>query len=178
MVDTPRRKLALFTLFYPVMLRVFFFSMIWLSLSRGEVKGGLPFAVPAILIGCWLGMKLRGPEGKDIHLGVLLMHLPFFFYKSTMSGLDVMRRALHPRLPIDPVLVEFRFSLPKGNPRVFLADIITLLPGTISVDLDEEKIIIHALDPQMVRQSELRRLEQKVAGLYRIDTLNIKGMKK
>ncbi|MDH3349489.1 MAG: Na+/H+ antiporter subunit E [Desulfobulbaceae bacterium] len=169
MVNTPRPKSALLSLLYPVMLRIFFFTMIWLSLSKGEFYGGLPFAVPAILIACWLGMNLRGPEAKDIHLGVLLLHLPFFFYKSTMSGLDVMRRALHPQLPIDPVLVEFYFSLPKGNPRVFLADIITLLPGTISVDMDEEKIIVHALDPHMARQSDLRRLERKVAGLYRID---------
>lgn len=177
MLIAPRPRSSLSMRFYPVMLRIFLFITIWFILSKGEMSGGLPFAIPCILTACMLAMQLRRAEPFDFHLGLLLVHLPFFLYKSTMSGLDVMRRALHPAMPIAPVLVEFHFSLPPGNPRIFLADIITLLPGTISADMDDEKILIHALDPKMALQSELRHLEKKVARLYRLGDLPKTGTK-
>ena len=159
-------KSPFITLLYPVAVRVVFFTGIWLVLTGDDFIASLPFGIPCLAMACWLSMKLRGPQGRDIQIGPLFFYFPYFLYKSVVSGIDVMGRVIDPRLPIDPGFVEFRLSLPKGNPRVFLADIITLLPGTISADLDGEKIIIHALDKSMASQAEIRGLEIKVARLF------------
>lgn len=72
----------------------------------------------------------------------------FFPLESVRSGIDVARRALHPRLPIDPDFVRFGFRLPKGPARIFQVNTISLLPGTLSVELQDTAVRIQVLNEQ------------------------------
>ena len=49
-----------------------------------------------------------------------------------------------------PVLVSFRTSLKSEYARVALANSITLTPGTISVELDGDRYVVHCLDERFV----------------------------
>ena len=111
-------------------------------------------------------MQLASPQENTLRILVLVRYLPFFLYKSFVSGVDVMFRVLHPRLPIDPGLVDFPLTIPHQAGRIFLANSISLLPGTLSVRLNDQFLIIHVLDKGLPVLTTIQDLERRVAALY------------
>lgn len=51
----------------------------------------------------------------------------------------------------EPVLVTFRVSLKTDTARAVLANSITLTPGTITVNLEEDQFTVHCLDKSMAQ---------------------------
>lgn len=154
--------------FYRILVRVFFFAFIWLVLCNGD-SGSWFFGLPTIAVACWVSLQLAPPEVSIISLKKLITYIPFFIGKSILSSVDVMRRAVDPRLPIDPGLLEYPLSLPKGGARVFLVNSVSLLPGTISADLAGDSIIIHTLDKNLPIFDSVSHLERLIADLYRVE---------
>jgi multicomponent Na+:H+ antiporter subunit E len=74
------------------------------------------------------------------------MFLLKFLWAVVQSNLDVAFRVLKPRLPINPGIVEVKTSLKSKLGRLFLANAITLTPGTITVDVDGDAFFIHWID--------------------------------
>lgn len=64
------------------------------------------------------------------------------------SAIQVAKLILHPRLPIAPRMVRIADDLPHPIARLTLAHSITLTPGTVTVDCDEEGMLVHAIDPE------------------------------
>jgi len=73
----------------------------------------------------------------------LLVYIPYFFYYVFKANLDVLYRVLHPDLPINPGIVKVRTNLTTDLAKTFLANSITLTPGTLSVDIEGEYLYIH-----------------------------------
>jgi multicomponent Na+:H+ antiporter subunit E len=70
-----------------------------------------------------------------------------FPVQSLLAGLDVARRALDPRLPVSPTLLQHRTALPPGTSRTLFGALSSQVPGTLTVDLDEpERLLYHCLD--------------------------------
>ena len=76
----------------------------------------------------------------------LLRYLGYFFGQLALSNLDVARRVISPRLPIHPELVEVRTDLTSDLGRMLLANSITLTPGTLTVEAEGDRLLIHWID--------------------------------
>ena len=63
----------------------------------------------------------------------------------TKSNIDVCKRIIDPKLPIDPVETELSASQATDLGRVTYANSITLTPGTVSTGVHDGTITIHAL---------------------------------
>ncbi|MGE5306860.1 MAG: Na+/H+ antiporter subunit E [Alphaproteobacteria bacterium] len=140
-------------------------SLLWLALNGADVKSwivGLPTAILAAAIN--FPSLPRGSWRWKFH-GVLPM-LWFFIKESYRGAFDVARRALDPRLPIDPGLITYNCRLATTSARLFFADLITLMPGTLSACSNDRELVIHALDVRGDVESGLRELEEKVAALF------------
>jgi len=61
------------------------------------------------------------------------------------SNIDVARRILDPALPISPNMFTVRAGQKTELGRVTYANSITLIPGTVTMDVDEDTLIVHAL---------------------------------
>lgn len=66
------------------------------------------------------------------------------------ANLTVSKMILRADFVPEPQLVRFDVDLKKNRHLVALANSITLTPGTITVDLDENHFLVHALDATMV----------------------------
>jgi multicomponent Na+:H+ antiporter subunit E len=104
--------------------------------------------------GCTLGvfllarrMDLIDHEGFPIHLAwrALFSYWPWLTREIARSAWDVTKRILDPRLPISPTLVEFQPSQRTDLGLVLHANSITLTPGTISVEVEPGRFLVHAL---------------------------------
>jgi multicomponent Na+:H+ antiporter subunit E len=76
----------------------------------------------------------------------LLRYLVYFFGQLARSNLDVARRVISPALPIHPELVEVRTGLTSDLGRMLLANSITLTPGTLTVEAEDDRLLIHWID--------------------------------
>jgi multicomponent Na+:H+ antiporter subunit E len=92
-------------------------------------------------------MDVVDHEGHPIHLGwrALLSYWPWLAKEIVKSAWDVTRRILSPSLPISPTLVELLPSQQTDMGLVIHANSITLTPGTIAVEVEHGRFLVHAL---------------------------------
>jgi len=77
-------------------------------------------------------------------------YLPRFIWECVKANIDVAYRILHPDLLIKPGIVKVKTSLTSETALTFLANSITLTPGTLTVDINPEKgiLYVHWIDVQ------------------------------
>lgn len=91
-------------------------------------------------------MEVIDREGHPIHLSWrALGYWPWLFKEIVKSAWDVSRIIVDPRLPISPTLVRAKTTQKTAVGVVTYANSITLTPGTISVDVKRDEILVHAL---------------------------------
>jgi multicomponent Na+:H+ antiporter subunit E len=139
----------------PLLLRRFVVAavsifVIWLllvaSFDPAEwVAGLLVTGLTALVSGPHLqildGIKLR--PALPWHI---LRYLAVFLGALVTANLDMARRVLSPALPIRPGMVEVRTRLRSPLGKLLLANSITLTPGTLSVDVLDDRIQVHWID--------------------------------
>ena len=92
-------------------------------------------------------MDVIDHEGFPFQLGwrILFSYWPWLSKEIFKSGWDVTKRILDPRLPISPTLVEFTPSQKTDLALVIHANSITLTPGTIAIEVEHGRFLVHAL---------------------------------
>lgn len=83
----------------------------------------------------------------------------------TRSAWQVQRIALGRRVRLSPVVVTREEIFDDEAQRVFYANLITLTPGTLTVELDGDRYEIHCLDPALARDVLDGRLANEVRRL-------------
>jgi multicomponent Na+:H+ antiporter subunit E len=76
----------------------------------------------------------------------VIRYLFYFFGALVRANLDVARRVLTPSLPIRPAVVAVHTNLTSSLGKLLLANSITLTPGTLSVDVQGDHILVHWID--------------------------------
>lgn len=78
----------------------------------------------------------------------IFSYIPRFLWECLKANIDVAYRVLHPNLPIHPGIVKVKTTLKTDTALTFLANSITLTPGTLSVDIDRVNgvLYIHWID--------------------------------
>lgn len=70
-------------------------------------------------------------------------YVPRFLWECFKANIDVAYRVLHPGLPIKPGIIKVKTTLKSDTGLTFLANSITLTPGTLSVDIDRKKGVLY-----------------------------------
>ena len=125
---------------------VVFWLLLIGSLERNEVIAGL---VVSAIITALMSPRLSILAGVRLSPGApvaLLNFLAVFFAALVRSNLDMARRVLSPSLPIRPAVVELRTGLESPLGKLLLANSITLTPGTLTIDVQGDRILVHWID--------------------------------
>ncbi len=122
---------------------------LWLLLSghyHDPLLLGLGVLSVAVVTAIAHRMDVVDREGHPIHLTArAVLYWPWLWWEIIRSNFDVARRILAPRMPISPTVVRLRASQKSELGRVIYANSITLTPGTVSIELEENIITVHAL---------------------------------
>ena len=154
--------------FSRLLTRVTFFAALWWLLTGGDAPSWI-VGGPVVLAATALSLRLRPEQSWRWRLAGVLPMAWFFLHESVRGGFDVARRALRPSLPLNPGVLRFSTRLPAGSPRLFFAGLISLLPGTLVLGLEDEVLQIHALDAGPGVGEELLVLEHRVAALFGVE---------
>ena len=125
------------------------------------------FGTVAVLLALAASHWLAPMQFTRFSVPGLIRFLPFFFYNSVAGGLDIARRALAPGLPLDLHDAYYELRLPPGQARTVFVATVSLLPGTLSRDLDGDTLRVHSIagDPA----SGLEQLERRIADLFGLE---------
>ena len=93
-----------------------------------------------------------------------LAYLPWLFKEIVVANVQVIRIVLDPRLPVAPVLLRFKTRLTSDLAVTTFANSITLTPGTVTVDVEEGALVVHALTPPT--PSGMAGMEHRVAEVF------------
>jgi multicomponent Na+:H+ antiporter subunit E len=137
----------------------------WWVLTQGA-RDAWQVGVPAVFTAIYIDYRLSPPKGRRWSLGGLLMYVLSFFKFSISGGIDVAWRAYHPRLPLNPAMVNYPLSLTSPAARNLFICTVSLLPGTLSAELDEETLVVHVLDVGRPFAQELNIIEDRVASIF------------
>ncbi len=127
-------------------------AIVWVlltaSLRSDELLlGGVAVLIVALAVrnlwGVFSGIQLS-PKAF-IHA---ILYFLLFLRELVKANIDVAARVLNPSLPIRPGIVEVRTGMKSSLGKLLLANSITLTPGTLTLDVKEDRMFIHWIDVQ------------------------------
>ena len=157
--------MRVFRFLVSVPLRMSVAVVMWLILVEGGLQDlWLAGGVSAVAAVSSYLVLAPGVFGTLRWLG-LVRYGVYFAAQSVLGGIDVACRAFSPRMPVTPTLDTVELGLPRESARILYAWTVSLLPGTASVHLDGQRLVVHFLVDSPAAHEELRTLEGRVARL-------------
>jgi len=144
-----------------------FWIFITASFSLTNIILGLISSCLTVII-VWLVFHIRLPE--DI-TPLFLIRLPVFVvvlaWEVISANLILALIVIRPHLLIDPQIVRFKTKLKGDFRQTVLADSITLTPGTLTVDAQDDLLFVHCLAGSHRGRLSEGRCERLVAWLFK-----------
>ena len=98
----------------------------------------------------------RRMDAVDEDVFEFRLNRKYFFYWSWLAkeifkaNIDVSKVILSPKMKLSPRMVRVPLSQSNELATVIYANSITLTPGTVSVDIEGNEIIVHALSQELM----------------------------
>ena len=140
-------------------------AAVWAIIARADPASWV-VALPSVGLALLVFERLRDRRRSKLRPWMLPSFAAWFLWHSLRGGTDVAWRALQPRMPLRPGFLRYRLALPEGPARIFLVNCLSLLPGTLSADIEGDELVLHALDVGAGVMAETRAAEQRVQSLY------------
>ncbi|MBN2460467.1 MAG: Na+/H+ antiporter subunit E [Candidatus Cloacimonetes bacterium] len=101
----------------------------------------------------------------------IIIYLGIFIWECIKANFDVAYRVLSPKMPIKPGIVRVKSTLKTDIAKTFLANSITMTPGTITVDVVDDDFFIHWIyvsssDPDVYTQKVMGRFEKYIKRIF------------
>ena len=137
------------------------YFLLWLILAAGEAPWfGLLLAVFA----AWVSVRINSTQWF-IGLSALPAFIVFFLVELWLGAWDVARRAVHPKVPLNPAWVSYPLQTNDEQVRLLLSALTGLLPGTLASHYQQGKLHVHVLDQGQDWAGVISRLEEHLTRL-------------
>jgi multicomponent Na+:H+ antiporter subunit E len=125
-------------------------------------------------LGClFLGrrMQIIDEEGAPAQLGLrpFTHYAPWLIKEIIISNWQVAKIVISADMPLKRNLITVNANQKSSLGRVILANSITLTPGTVSVDMQGDRILVHALSLQESAGDESNEMSERVCRLEKQD---------
>jgi multicomponent Na+:H+ antiporter subunit E len=144
--------------------------VLWLVLTGGDTDAWYIGAL-AVVVGTLMSLALLPAYSWRWTVGGFVHFVPFFLWKSLSGGTDVALRALRPSMPLNPEILDYETRLPENPARIFLANTTSLLPGTLSAELEGRRLRLHTLAHGPEVLEDLQKEEILIARLFGLELL-------
>lgn len=143
---------------------VFFLAiLVWLALTDFSIEEIIAGVIVAFLVSLFAGNFLITSHKQKhlIHRWLYaILYLIKFLWEMIKANLHVAMIVIHPNLPIKPGIVKIKTRLTKDTAITVLTNSITLTPGTLTIDMNEDKkeIYVHWIDVKSTDTEECTKM--------------------
>jgi multicomponent Na+:H+ antiporter subunit E len=135
---------------------------IWVALTS---TFGLQELIVGIVVSFTLSLALIGNYKKiglpDITIKKIGFFIAYIFVLAkevVMANFDVAYRVIHPKMPINPGIVIIKTELKQDLAKMILANSITLTPGTFTLDVSDDTLLIHWINVKTDKTDEATKI--------------------
>jgi multicomponent Na+:H+ antiporter subunit E len=136
--------------------------VLWLALSSEfnwpELICGGAVCLIISLFGAHIYSKLGLPPLNLKGILFSLIYIIVLFWEIIKANFDVAYRIIHPRMPIKPGIVVIKTCLKSDIAKLILANSITLTPGTFTLDIIGDELLIHWINVKTENTDEATSL--------------------
>jgi multicomponent Na+:H+ antiporter subunit E len=124
-----------------------FLISIWLALTTTfqwqELSAGIFISLVLALFLNKNYLKLGLPPLSIKRIIFFILYIFVLFIEIIKANFDVAYRVIHPRMPIKPGIIIIKTELKQDIAKMILANSITLTPGTFTLDIKGDELLIH-----------------------------------
>jgi len=142
--------------------------LFWIMLSGdfGLLNLALGFVSVLLTVSISRRMDVVDQESQPVQLSARLpMYWAWLALKVVKSNLEVTRRIWTPGKCISPNLVRLKVSQETALGKVIYANSITLTPGTVTLAIEGDEILVHALSRADATALENGEMDRQVREL-------------
>ncbi|WP_306250780.1 Na+/H+ antiporter subunit E [Parvularcula sp. IMCC14364] len=146
-------------------------GLLWLALS-GEEHWGNPtlavFGAGSVLLCVWLADRAGMLDREGVPTRIFPGILSYMFWLTLEIGkanVAVVRHALSPKLSLSPGMLRVPAYQASDMGKTIFANSITLTPGTVTVDVYEGSILVHALTEELADVDGITSMGERVCAL-------------
>lgn len=127
------------------------------------------FDIQEIIIGIFISLilslflsktfnELGFPPFSIKRLFFFFIYIIVLFWEIIKANFDVAYRVIHPKTPIEPGIVIIKTKLKSNLGKLVLANSITLTPGTFTLDIFNDKLLIHWIKVKSTDEEEATKM--------------------
>jgi multicomponent Na+:H+ antiporter subunit E len=141
--------------------------VLWLALTSQlnlpELISGCAVCLVVSLLAANIYSTLGLPPISIKRIFFLLVYIIVLLTEIIKANFDVAYRVLHPRMPIKPGIVVIKTSLKSDIAKLILANSITLTPGTFTLDVVGDDLLIHWIN---VKAEDIEAATKLIGGRF------------
>jgi len=144
-----------------------FLMLVWLALTSTinlqELTAGIIISLVLSLALSKGYLELGLPPLSIKRIFFSIIYILVLFVEIVRANLDVAYRVIHPKMPIKPGIVTIKTGLKQDIAKLILANSITLTPGTFTLDILGDTILVHWIN---VKGENLEERTKLIAGKF------------
>jgi multicomponent Na+:H+ antiporter subunit E len=142
----------------------------WLVLSGSFAPLDLVIGASfSLLLGAWAGRFLWPSDAPVLSARQALrfvLYIPHLLVSVLLAAIQVAEVVLDPRMPIAPDIIGHRAVFTRDVSRTAYANSITMTPGTLTVDIEDDTFYIHCLAERFATEIATGELERRVSRVF------------
>lgn len=144
-------------------------SLFWLLLSGYIQPLLLGFGVVSVFLVLLVLTRMDKVDQERHEIGTglnLIRYIPWLIGQIIKSSIQVTKLIWASPDNVSPSLATIKAENIPANRRALYANSITLTPGTLSVDLVEDEVTVHALHKSSIDELEQEAMERKITQIW------------
>lgn len=133
----------------------------------------LGLGLASALVCTYLALRMRKADGEGSqfkilqHVHQLATYWPWLLLEIAKSNIEVAKIILSGKLDIDPVMIRLKAGQATEMGQVIYGNSITLTPGTITVDIEDGELLVHALTQSGADGLHEGEMDRRITALER-----------
>lgn len=143
----------------------------WMLLSGSislDHKLVLGFGIASVILSVYLALRMDRIDRNPVSINLRPSLIQYWLWLAKEIGkanIDVAKIVLSRKMDISPRLIRVRATQQTDVGVATFANSITLTPGTVSVDIDGDEILVHAITNEMAEGLLESDMDQRVTAV-------------
>lgn len=147
-------------------------SIAWAAVTGNYSPPNLVFGFALGIVALWLIREQVGSVGYFNRARRVVSLAVLFLFELVLSAWRVAVLVMTPRMELKPGILAYPLKVDRDFEITLLANLITLTPGTLSVDVSEDRryLYVHAIDcsdADQTRRDIAEGFERKIMEAFR-----------
>ncbi len=147
-------------------------ALVWVAISGSYSIPNLAFGFAIGWIVLFLVREQLQTAKAVIRPVALLLLIALFIKELVLSAFKVAKLVLSPSMDIKPGIFAYPLKVDRDFEITLLANLITLTPGTLSVDVSDDRrtLFVHGMDcsdPEQARRDISQGFERRILEAFR-----------